>query len=280
MSWQTGGGWQDPLYILSLANTFTANQTISNTAPSLVLTDTTASAKSLTIAVDANLAQFRESAGAAGSLLVLDLANNRVGVGLPNPQQKVDIYNGNLNLSNNYNIGWGGSANPRFTGNASTGVLEVTSSTRVDFQNSGDGYVSWSVGALGETSQKGANGQKFVTGRKTELVAVGSGLSTKATTIQIPADAIIKAVPVYVKTKPGGTATMTVTATTSGTAFQKGANISTNAGTSDPGNKGTPVNYNGTDAQTVTFTFDAPTTDALGEIRVDVYYDTSTPATS
>ncbi len=49
-----------------------------NTAPSLTFTDTTASAKSLTIAVDANLAQLRESAGAAGSLLELDLANNTV----------------------------------------------------------------------------------------------------------------------------------------------------------------------------------------------------------
>ena len=65
---------------LSIANVFTTNQTISNTAPSLTLTDTTASAKSLTIAVDANLAQLRESAGASGSLLVLDLANNRVGI--------------------------------------------------------------------------------------------------------------------------------------------------------------------------------------------------------
>lgn len=51
-----------------------------NTAPSFTLTDTTASAKSLTLAVDANLAQLRESAGASGSLMVLDLANNWVGV--------------------------------------------------------------------------------------------------------------------------------------------------------------------------------------------------------
>ena len=54
------------------------NRSIANTAPSFSLTDTTASAKSLTIAVDANLAQLRESAGAAGSLLELDLANNQV----------------------------------------------------------------------------------------------------------------------------------------------------------------------------------------------------------
>jgi hypothetical protein len=59
----------------------TGNQTISNTAPALVLTDTTALAKSLTIAVDANKADFRESAGASGSLLFLDLASNLVGIG-------------------------------------------------------------------------------------------------------------------------------------------------------------------------------------------------------
>jgi hypothetical protein len=71
--------------LLGTANIFTANQTISNTAPSLTLTDTTASAKSLTVAVDANLAQLRESAGASGSLLTLDLANNRVGVKTSSP---------------------------------------------------------------------------------------------------------------------------------------------------------------------------------------------------
>lgn len=63
------------------AKTFTTNPIITNTAPGLVFTDTTGSAKSLTIAVDANAANFRESAGAAGSLLWLDLANNRVGIG-------------------------------------------------------------------------------------------------------------------------------------------------------------------------------------------------------
>jgi len=71
--------------LFGTANTWTANQTISNTAPSLAFTDTTASAKSLTVAVDANLAQLRESAGASGSLLVLDLANNIVGIGTGSP---------------------------------------------------------------------------------------------------------------------------------------------------------------------------------------------------
>ncbi len=62
--------------------TFTGNPIITSAAPSLAFTDTTGSAKSLTIAVDANKADFRESAGAAASLLQLDLANNRVGVGM------------------------------------------------------------------------------------------------------------------------------------------------------------------------------------------------------
>lgn len=69
------------IYSLSASpSVLSGNLTISNTAPSLILTDTTASAKSLTIAVDANLANLRESAGASGSLLLLDLANNRVGI--------------------------------------------------------------------------------------------------------------------------------------------------------------------------------------------------------
>lgn len=61
------------------------------TAPSLSFTDTTASAKSLTVAVDANKANFRESAGAAGSLLTLDLALNRVGVGTNSPSRLFHI---------------------------------------------------------------------------------------------------------------------------------------------------------------------------------------------
>ncbi len=53
---------------------------ISNTAPTITLTDTTASAKSLKIDVDANIAQIREKNGAVNSLLSFDLANNRIGI--------------------------------------------------------------------------------------------------------------------------------------------------------------------------------------------------------
>lgn len=72
--------------------TFSGNPTVSNTAPTLTLTDTTALAKSLTIKADADKAQFRESSAADDSLLVLDLANDRVGIGASSPSVKLDVY--------------------------------------------------------------------------------------------------------------------------------------------------------------------------------------------
>jgi len=71
----------DARYVNVVGDTMTGNLVISNTAPSLTFTDTTASAKSMVISVDANGADFRESTGASGSLLFLDLANKRLGVG-------------------------------------------------------------------------------------------------------------------------------------------------------------------------------------------------------
>lgn len=53
---------------------------VNSTAPAITLTDTTASAKSLKIDVDANIAQIREKDGAANSLLSLDLSNNHIGI--------------------------------------------------------------------------------------------------------------------------------------------------------------------------------------------------------
>ena len=58
---------------------------ISSTAPSFQMTDTTASAKSLRLVVDANVANFYEAAGSAGDILSLDLTNKRVGIGIAAP---------------------------------------------------------------------------------------------------------------------------------------------------------------------------------------------------
>jgi hypothetical protein len=67
---------------LAGVKTLTSNPVVTNTAPGMDFTDTTGAAKSFTIAVDADSANLRESGGAANSLLVLDLANNRAGIGI------------------------------------------------------------------------------------------------------------------------------------------------------------------------------------------------------
>lgn len=126
----------------------------------------------------------------------------------------------------------------------------------------------------------GSNGQVFKFERLTELVSVGTGLTTKATTIQIPANCLVMAIPVRVTVLPGGTSTMTVTATTSTTEFQTGASIATAANTTDEGIKNCPKNLAGTAAQTVTFTFNTATNNTLGRIRIDIFYLSITPATS
>lgn len=64
---------------------------ISNSSPKIQLTDTTASAKSLVIQADANKANLMEASGSLGSLLVLDLANNRIGVGVASPTVALDV---------------------------------------------------------------------------------------------------------------------------------------------------------------------------------------------
>ena len=71
--------------------TFSANPIVTGATPGMAFTDTTGSAKSLTIAVDGNKAQLRESAGAAGSLIALDLANNRVGIGAASPLVPLEV---------------------------------------------------------------------------------------------------------------------------------------------------------------------------------------------
>lgn len=72
--------------------TITGAFDISNTAPAITLTDTTASAKSLKIDVDNNIAQIRESAGASNSLMALDLTNLSVGFGVaPTANERVFV---------------------------------------------------------------------------------------------------------------------------------------------------------------------------------------------
>ena len=136
-----------------------------NTAPSFTLTDTTASAKSLTIAVDANLAQLRESAGASGSLLVLDLANNRVGIGTATPNAKLNV-NGTL-LVHGTNTNNAPSsvlaALELFTGRSSTGALnsgQTIADVAFNYGGTGGGYRHWIATKHSSTADSG-NGIEF-----------------------------------------------------------------------------------------------------------------------
>lgn len=76
-----GGSWFSPSSLLHLQST----------APTFRMEDTTASAKSLLVTTDANLAKFEEAGGAANNLLVLDLANARVGIGTASPGSDLHI---------------------------------------------------------------------------------------------------------------------------------------------------------------------------------------------
>lgn len=278
------------------------NRSIANTAPSFSLTDTTASAKSLTIAVDANLAQLRESAGAAGSLLVLDLANNRVGIGAT-PSQILHLYNSGdltfIQFSGSSGLaGYIGGINSAGSGFLTSSALDMvyraegsnilfgfSNVEKVRITSGGNVGIGASPASLldlraGDLTQSGANGQKYVQGRATELITVASGVLTQASTITIPANAILKAAEMRVTIQPGGTATVVATATTSATILQQGASMSTAAGTTDVGTRAWGTNYVGVAAQTVTFTFNGVTSDALGRIRLDLYYEVPTAATS
>lgn len=125
----------------------------------------------------------------------------------------------------------------------------------------------------------GANGQSLQILEKDELTAVGNGVLTQASTITIPTNAVVLAVSSRVVTQPGGTTTYSLAGTTSTTQFSTSAAVSTVAGTTDPGTKNCPF-YDAQVNETVTYTFNAGTTNALGQIRTTIYYYLSTPPTS
>ena len=133
----------DTVY-LSIANIFTANQTISNTAPSFTLTDTTASAKSLTIAVDANLAQLRESAGASASFITLNLATNNVAI-KGTTATDLPTYGSELLTSAGWtvNAGWTESPDDTFAHTGGGGTATLTHSATI--ANATKYQISWTV---------------------------------------------------------------------------------------------------------------------------------------
>lgn len=122
--------------------------TVTSTAPSLVLTDTTASAKGLTVYVDSNLANLRESAGASGSLLVLDLANNLVGIGTTAPGG--GLHSKNAPQWSSYN--WGPSVVIDGGRNNCLGILDSNSTNPWAIANLAGELAFATMPALGNTA--------------------------------------------------------------------------------------------------------------------------------
>lgn len=120
-------------------------------------------------------------------------------------------------------------------------------------------------------------GQAIGVAMLSEVTTIAAAATTD-TTIQIPANVIVLGVSVRVTTVIPTAATFTVTGTTSGTAFQTGATVSTAANTTDVGTKNCP--YLNATAQTVRFTPNVNPADNSGRVRVTIHYLAITAPTS
>jgi hypothetical protein len=297
------------------ANTWTALQTftaspgidLNNTAPSLTFTDTTASAKSLTIAVDANLAQFKESVGAAALTLNLSTLRATFGENIVVPGTVAIGSNALVISQSGFSVqlaqlyvtgvsGFGGAAPTGgvgmklagstndssthaafFTRLSGVSIASFRSDGRTEFGNNSLSTIT--IDDSNALTWLGLSGQKYTLGHKTELTTIAAAATT-ATTITIPANAILKAVTMRVTTVIPTAATMVVTATTTGTVLQQGASIAVAAGTTDIGTRAWGTNYQGVAAQTITITPNATPVDNTGRVRFDIYYEEPTVATS
>jgi len=130
--------------------------------------------------------------------------------------------------------------------------------------------------ALGDIARAGANAQAVTIKELTELTTIANATTTD-TTIQIPANAIVLAVPVRVTVAIPTATTFTVIGTSSSTVFNTAA-VSVNLNSTDPGTKAGAY-YNAT-AQTIRITPNGTPGTANGRLRVTIFYIEATPPTS
>lgn len=128
----------------------------------------------------------------------------------------------------------------------------------------------------GQLSTGLANGQQVSYKSLTELTTIAAGATTD-TTIQIPANVIVKAVSVRVTVVIPTAATFTVIGTTTSTIFNTAA-VSVAATTTNKGNLNCP--YNNAAAQTIRITPNDTPADNSGRVRVTIWYEDSIPPTS
>lgn len=184
---------------------------------------------------------------------------------------------------------------------SAAGIILYAIGTPIYFFINGNGYITFVDGAtpliqpeatnidIGSTAkpfqdihssrtaylEETANGAAIKCGPPlTELTTINAAASTD-TAIQIPANFRVDGVAVRVIVKPPGTANFTVTGATTSTVFQVGANVSSDATTTDVGMKSTP--YLNTAAQAIRITPDASPSDNTGRIRVVILGCTIVP---
>lgn len=107
-----------------------------------------------------------------------------------------------------------------------------------------------------------------------ETTDIASGLPAQDTVIEIPINAVVLAICTKVITQPGGTLTFSVRGAQSNRQFST-TDVSTEAGSTDPGTNGCPA-FSG-QAEAVRYVFDADPTDDLGRIATTIFYYTVTP---
>lgn len=121
-----------------------------------------------------------------------------------------------------------------------------------------------------------ANGQLFQVKSLTELTTIAASATTD-TAIQIPANAVVFGVSVFVQVAIPTAATFTVIGTSSSTAFNTAA-VSVNLNSSDPGTLNCP--YKNGAAQTIRITPNLTPGNNNGRVRVTIHYYQVTAATS
>lgn len=131
--------WQNSAGTVLASIDPSGNPTISNTAPQLILKDTTTDAKYLLVKVGGDKAYLQEIGGTDGSLVTLDLANDRTGFGTDSPGSRVAIKGvGTTSDTSSFNI----------TDSDGNSILYVRDDGKIGIKNSSpndtldiDGYI-------------------------------------------------------------------------------------------------------------------------------------------
>jgi hypothetical protein len=176
---------------LNQANVFTANQTIQNTAPQLTFSDSTASAKDLLVKTDGDKSYFQELAGSDGSLLTLDLANNKVGIGVASPLAGLDVqpsvtaasavaygarFQPTITASANSDVLSGVYINPTFNDNTMSDVIHYASNINLSFSGALSSLSLLEGERLSVTGSGAATGLSAISGHETQSTFSGSGV--------------------------------------------------------------------------------------------------------